>query len=81
MTDYPKMFRKLPLRDNGVVRGMRASPYMIRLEQRGPSRRVYEAWDQLEKHGSENPRKWSPVPLVYMVKGVRVPLPEELRPR
>lgn len=77
---YPSVFRRLTKRENGVVRGLRASEFMVRFVAGGPKYRIYEAWDKLDQRGSTDPKKWAPVPLVIVIKGERQPFDRALLP-
>lgn len=69
---------KSPKRGRSFSNGRSEAPALIRFEGEKITRRVYEDWTQLNKNGSANPRKWSPVPLVVLIKGVVTTIPEEL---
>lgn len=57
--------------------GLVPSPFLVRLKEDKLRRRVYEAWDQLQKNGSDDPEHWDPVPYVLVIKGERVVLTDE----
>jgi hypothetical protein len=78
-----KIIKKFTKRGRRVIHGRSESDYMVKRDGDTCYRRIYEDWTQLEKNGSDNVKKWSPVPLVIMVKGEKVPfdrnnLPQEI---
>lgn len=69
---------KSPKRGRSFSNGRSEAPALIRLEGEKITRRVYKDWTRLNKNGSGNPKKWSPVPLVILIKGVVTTIPEDL---
>jgi len=67
-----KFLKKSPQRGRRMVYGRVESAYLVKREGETCYRRIYEDWTQLEQNGSTNPKKWSPVPLVIMVKGEKI---------
>ena len=67
-----KFWRKPTKRGARVIHGRSESPWMVKLDGDTCYRRIYEDWTRLEQNGSTNPKNWSPVPLVILIKGVPV---------
>lgn len=67
-----KILRKNTKRENGVRNGMRETKYMVKREGDTCYRRIYEHWSRINKHGSDDTKRWE-VPLVIKVKGELLP--------
>lgn len=66
------VYRKPTKRVRHLSNGKVESPYVARCED-GYTRRIYEHWKAIKKHGSIDSKKWE-IPLVMLIKGRVIPV-------